>query len=181
MTPLTDEFISEEARLCALDVRDTTAKLIRTFSDKEMQLKLKSYEVHKSDEFNEYLKTFQDLRKLYGNKLNTPLEEVNSIRENLKLYQMKHEKALDDRDTKKDSYDKYVEECNKTKESRDATIKILKEAVGSEQATREHNITDAVERGANDEKRMEDHHKANVEALDKEIRQLEKQLNEVMK
>jgi hypothetical protein len=98
-----------------MDVRATTAKLIRTFTPKEMQLKLKQYE-SKSDDFNDYLKTFENLKMLYGNKLNTPLEEVNSIKENLKNTQVKQQKAQETRDTKKDSFDKYIEECNKSKE-----------------------------------------------------------------
>ena len=40
MTPLDDEFITDEARTCALQLRDNTAKLIRTFEDKQMRLKL---------------------------------------------------------------------------------------------------------------------------------------------
>ena len=35
MTPLESEFISEEARQCALELRNTTAKLIREFSIQE--------------------------------------------------------------------------------------------------------------------------------------------------
>jgi hypothetical protein len=115
MTPLNDEFISPEAYKCAIDVKASTAKIIREFTPKEMQLRLKQYE-NKSDDFNEYLKTFENLKMLYGNKLNTPLEEVNSIKENLKNTQLKQSKALETRDTKKDSFDKYIEECNKSKE-----------------------------------------------------------------
>lgn len=96
-------------------MRASTAKLIRTFSDRELQLKLKQYET-KSDDFNEYFRTFASLKELYGNKLNTPLEEVNSIKENLKNTQVKQQKAQETRDTKKDSFDKYIEECNKSKE-----------------------------------------------------------------
>jgi len=36
MTPLDDEFITEETRQCALDVADTISKLVRAFSDREM-------------------------------------------------------------------------------------------------------------------------------------------------
>jgi hypothetical protein len=50
MTPLDDEFITEEARQCALEVKVNIKHLIRIFSNKEMQLKLKIYE-HKSNEF----------------------------------------------------------------------------------------------------------------------------------
>jgi hypothetical protein len=41
MTPLDDEFISEEARACALDLKEVTCKLVRAFSDRENALKLK--------------------------------------------------------------------------------------------------------------------------------------------
>ena len=44
MTPLDDEFITEEARTCAIDVRDNTAKLIRAFEDRSMQPKLRMHE-----------------------------------------------------------------------------------------------------------------------------------------
>jgi len=36
MTPLDDEFITDEARTCALQVRDNTAKLMRAFDEKRM-------------------------------------------------------------------------------------------------------------------------------------------------
>lgn len=41
MTPLEDELISEEARQCAIDVQISINKLVRTFSNQEMQLKMK--------------------------------------------------------------------------------------------------------------------------------------------
>lgn len=158
MTPLTDEFISDEARQCALDVRASTAKIVRTFTSKEMQLKLKQYDT-KSDDFNDYFKTFENLKSLYGNKLNTPLEEVNSIKENLKNTQVKQQKALETRDTKKDSFDKYIEECNKSKEQRDAQIKVLSEAVGSEKANRDNEITNSIEKGLKSEEEIREDHK----------------------
>lgn len=54
MTPLNDEYITEEARQCALDTKANITKLIRVFSDRENQLKLKAYE-HKSGEFAAFL------------------------------------------------------------------------------------------------------------------------------
>ena len=53
MTPLTDEFITEEARQAALDLKDNTAKLIRIFQDQENMLKLKAWE-HKSSDFQAF-------------------------------------------------------------------------------------------------------------------------------
>jgi hypothetical protein len=35
MTPLDDEFVTEEARQCALDLKANITKLIRVFSDRE--------------------------------------------------------------------------------------------------------------------------------------------------
>jgi hypothetical protein len=57
MTPLESEFITEEARQCALDIRTTTAKLIREFSIEENQKKLKLYESReiKSAEFTAFV------------------------------------------------------------------------------------------------------------------------------
>lgn len=36
MTPLDDEFITDEARQCALELKETTQKLVREFSNKEL-------------------------------------------------------------------------------------------------------------------------------------------------
>ena len=55
MTPVNDENITEEQIKCMMDVRETTSKLIRAFSNRENQLKLKAYE-QKSADFN----AFQD-------------------------------------------------------------------------------------------------------------------------
>lgn len=60
MTPLDDEFITEEARQCALDLKANITKLIRIFSDRENQLKLKQYAV-KSSEFAVFIDQFANL------------------------------------------------------------------------------------------------------------------------
>ena len=70
MTPLTDDFITDEARQCVYvctggENFHSQAYPIRTFASKEMQLKLKQYE-SKSEDFTEYFKTFEKLKSLYG-------------------------------------------------------------------------------------------------------------------
>lgn len=65
MTPLDDEFISEEARKCAIDVRDNIAKLIRIFSDKEENMKLAAFANVKSVEFSAFIDGFLNMQKLY--------------------------------------------------------------------------------------------------------------------
>jgi len=94
-------------------------------------LKLKAYE-QRSTDFNAFNESFENLKELYRNKLNTPLEDVNSIKDNLKLLKEKTETLTDLRNSKKDQYDKYVEECNKSKELRSITMKILSQQVGTE-------------------------------------------------
>lgn len=58
MIPLTDEFIPEEAYQCAIEIRETTSKLIRVFTSKENQLKLKAFET-KSTEFTAFQDGFE--------------------------------------------------------------------------------------------------------------------------
>lgn len=65
MTPLDDEFISEEARQCALDVRDNIAKLIRIFTDPEENMKLAAFAKITSPEFSAFYDGFQNMQKLY--------------------------------------------------------------------------------------------------------------------
>jgi hypothetical protein len=58
MTPLDDEFITEEARQCALDIRESTTKLLRVFSERENELKLKAFYSGQSSELVGLLNAF---------------------------------------------------------------------------------------------------------------------------
>ena len=49
MTPLDSELCTDEARQCALNVKENIAKLIRLFSVPENQAKLKIYELKSPD------------------------------------------------------------------------------------------------------------------------------------
>jgi hypothetical protein len=77
------EFQTDEEILCINDIRNTTSKLIRAFSIRENELKLKIHET-KSPEFETFKESFENLQKLYSFKLGTPMEEVLSIKSNLK-------------------------------------------------------------------------------------------------
>ena len=129
MTPLEDEFISEEARMCALDTKANIKKLIREFTSRENLLKLKSFGDVKSAEFVGFQEGFTSLQTLYNTKLTTPLEEVNAITSNKGMLKTKINKLSELYQSKKDQYDKYLEECSKSKEIRDNQIKILKDQV----------------------------------------------------
>ena len=75
MTPLDDEFVTEEARQCAIEVKETIKQLVRIFGDREMQLKLKQFE-HKSNEFAAFQDTFGNMQHLYNNKMCNNSQEV---------------------------------------------------------------------------------------------------------
>jgi len=136
-----------------IDLRGTISKLVRAFSNRENQLKLKAYE-QKSAEFNAFQDSILQLQKLFTYKLNTPLEDVNSIKDNLKQLKEKTETLTDHRNSKKDQYDKYVEECNKSRELRGITMKILSQQVGTEKVDCETQIQDAKEKGMKDEEEL---------------------------
>ena len=161
-----------------IDVRQTTSKLIRAFSNRENQLKLKAYE-QRSTDFNAFNESFENLKELYRNKLNTPLEDVNSIKDNLKLLKEKTETLTDLRNSKKDQYDKYVEECNKSKELRSITMKILSQQVGTEKVDCETQIADAKEKGMKDEEELQKSHKETCELLEKKMKALTSDVEKV--
>lgn len=78
MSPIDDMY--EDARQVALDLKSSTLKLVREFSIEENMLKLKASNLKKESlEFNSYIKSFDDLEKLYDIMLSTPKEEVQSI------------------------------------------------------------------------------------------------------
>lgn len=82
-----------------------------------MMLKLKAWE-HRSADFTAFMDAYQRLNKLMDIRLTTPLVEVNSIKENLKHLQSKTHDLQEMRDSKKDAFLKYQEECSKSKEMR---------------------------------------------------------------
>lgn len=84
MQPLDDEFLPEEYRKTAIKIRKTTAILVRHFqASKELQTKLVANfgAATKPTDFGPLNESFEDMKRLWGAKLTTPLEEVNSIKE----------------------------------------------------------------------------------------------------
>lgn len=55
------------------------------------------------------------------------MEEVKAIAQSRKVLTTKTQKLQDLRDTKKEAYDKQIEDCSKSKELREAQKKILNE------------------------------------------------------
>ena len=132
-------------------MRKSILRLIREFSKEENKQKLKHY-AQTSAEMESFKKTFSDLQELYEQKLSTPLEEVNSINENLKIMRTRVTKLKEIKESKQDAFDKYCEECAKSKEQRESHLKILKETKSIEQSKREETIMEAKEAAFEKEK-----------------------------
>jgi hypothetical protein len=121
------------------------------------------------------------MQKLYTTKLCTPQEEVKSIKANLSLLKEKISKLETLRSTKKDAYDKYCEECSKSKEIRDNQIKILKEQISYEQNLKETQIDNANEQGMADEKQLEINHEELMKKLKKDYEDADKKFKALLK
>jgi uncharacterized coiled-coil DUF342 family protein len=72
----------------------------------------------KSPDFLKFNETMANLEKLYDSYMTTPLEEVNSVKSQLRQLEQKVSTLNDTRDSKRDQLDKHIEECNKSKEVR---------------------------------------------------------------
>jgi hypothetical protein len=101
-----------------------------------MYQKLNVWKVN-SSEFSAYMETIGKLEKLMEFKLYTPKEEVDAIKKNQKILEDKVLKLKEKYDGKNDEYDKYVEECSKSKEFKEAQKKTLKEQINNIQALNE--------------------------------------------
>lgn len=77
------------------------------------------------------------MKSLWWTKLTTPLEEVNSIKEQLRILQSRTQKLREIRDQKKEHLLKYEEESKDQKEQREQEIQTLKTTIGSENANKE--------------------------------------------
>jgi hypothetical protein len=106
---------------------------------------------------------------------------VKSIKANLSLLKEKISKLETLRSTKKDAYDKYCEECSKSKEIRDNQIKILKEQISYEQNLKETQIDNANEQGMADEKQLEINHEELMKKLKKDYDDADKKFKALLK
>ena len=95
MEPLdSEEFNSlerREARQNASGIKGNILKLVRIFSKKPMQDKLNKEfrDLAKENDISKFSETFEDLRKLWAEKLKTPLEEANNIKQQLDILRSK--------------------------------------------------------------------------------------------
>jgi len=85
-------------------------------------------------------------------KLVTPKEEVDAIRDSLKHSKDIVKKLTEQRDTKKDNYNKYVEDCRRDKESMDIAIKSMKDQITNVEVDTHEDISRALDEGDRNEK-----------------------------
>lgn len=69
----------------------------------------------KSNEYAGFIDAFEQLKTLWWAKLTTPLEEENSIKDQLNLLKQKTQKLREIRDSKKEHLQKYEEETREQK------------------------------------------------------------------
>lgn len=70
----------------------------------------------KSNDYPGLIDAFEQLKSLWWAKLTTPLEEENSIKEQLKLLKEKTKKLTNLRDTKKENLSRYIDETREQRE-----------------------------------------------------------------
>jgi hypothetical protein len=100
MTSLDDEFLPEEAKKTAIKIRKTTANLVRHFQvNPQLQLKLKqSMGDQRLSEYSQLIESFEQMKSLWWTKLTRPLEEENSIQEQLRILDSRTKKLREIRD-----------------------------------------------------------------------------------
>lgn len=101
--------------------------------------------------------------------LSTPKEEKQSIEANLTQLSERITQLKQTRDQKKDQYDKYIEECTKQKEQRQAQIAFLKNQVNFERSEKDKAIEMAEEQSNQDEDQLDKSHKDAITKLDADL------------
>lgn len=114
MEPLTSqEFLPEQKRAAIINARDIerqTLRLVRIFSRRDMRDKFTkefgylSKSTNEVDQFNEQ---FKQLKRLWHNKLCTPLEEVQSMQESLIKLRQSTSSLRDQLRSKEDDFLKF--------------------------------------------------------------------------
>lgn len=88
MEPLDSEELVGEARRNARRnaeaIRENILKLTRLCGEKAIQDKLSKETNPRNNEINQFLETFNQMQELWQIKLTTPLEEVESVKQQLK-------------------------------------------------------------------------------------------------
>ncbi|CDW86748.1 iq domain-containing protein d [Stylonychia lemnae] len=182
MYALDDEYLQEESRKVAIDIRKTISNLVRHFSMPALQVKLKAtFGDQRSNEFAGFIETFEQLKTLWLTKLTTPLEEEQSIKEQLRMLQSRTQKLKEIRDQKKEHLQKYEEESKEQKEQREYEIQNLKKTIADENAQKEQRLKELGDFGKNRHDRLKKTHDETVDRLKKSIANFENQLAELKK
>lgn len=179
MIDLDDDYLPEEAKQIALNLRKTTPNIVRQFLTPQMQLKLKALGDSRSNEYAGFIESFEQLKNLWWTKLTTPLEEEQSIKEQLRILVQRTQKLNEIRDQKKEHLQKYEEESKEQKEQREYEIQNLKKQIADENAAKDGKLRELNDYGRARNDALEKRHKERVDALSKRINELDSTLNQV--
>lgn len=114
-------------------------------------------------------------------KLYTPKEDVDAVRKNQKILQDRVNNLRDQFDSKKDAYDKYVQECEKQKELRDKNIESLKDQIRNMRILNEQQQKEALQKGMDNEQDLQKSHEDTMAKLNKERNTLDTKMKEMEK
>lgn len=144
-----------------------------------MQLKLKTFGETRSADYAALQESFEQMKNLWWTKLTTPLEEVNSIKEQLRILQSRTQKLREIRDQKKEHLQKYEEESKEQRAQREAEINSLRAQNGEQMQDKAKEIGELDSEFRSKQDALENQHKEEVKELKKKIDVTEANLNMV--
>lgn len=183
MEPLdSPEFTPEQKRNAQQNARDierTLLRLIRIFGRKEMRDKLiKEFGASKTNnEFNNFNEQFVELKKLWTFKLTTPLEEVNSVLEQLTKLKNTTSQLKTKLNQHEESFNKFQESAKEQKEQRQRDLEELQTLSINKKTKKQTDEDKLNEQGAEIRKQREDEHLRRKAELLKKIDDMKTQLD----
>ena len=114
-------------------------------------------------------------------KLNTPKEEVDAIYQSRKVLTGKTQKLQELRNSKKEAFEKQIEDCSKSKSLREAQKKLLKDQVNKEDDNCRTTVYENTDTGIQSKEGLLNRHLESTTKLNKEIDKLQGELKQVMK
>lgn len=118
-----DEFLSDEAQQVAVNLKKTTANLVRAFyTNPDLFIKLRSMTDNRNSDFLQFLEAVNEMKKLWAIKLVTPMEEETSMKNMILELTARSSSLKKDCEDKRQNYTKFIEENQEQKDQRELEI-----------------------------------------------------------
>ena len=184
MEPLDGDFETKQARNAAktnaMTMKSNIMKLIHKFRSEALQQKLyRELQRPQPNDITTFTTSFEDMKKLWKNRLCTSLEEHMRMQEQVETSGKRVKDLSKTLDDKKDQLEKFQKNAQEHKESRRQEIEQLKSAKGelrNEKLTMENQLT---ARGQGIKEASEKRHQETMHALQATIEQLTGDLKQV--